>query len=76
MAVKETYTVKELDEAKFLEIIKSMNEMEELWPLHAFHAYSKEFTRLKIDHFTNTLISKEEALGFENGIYFSLLMIQ
>lgn len=67
MNIKHSYTIKELNKEKFDELKRILKEMEELLLSYAFHSYSEEVTKLRIEHFIHGLIETEKPQEFQES---------
>ena len=72
--MKHTYTIKELDQDRFNEVKNTLREIEDLLLSDAFHSYSEEVMKLRIDHFIYELIENEdnEPKNFGRSMYIFL----
>lgn len=59
--MKHIYTIKELDQDRFNEVKSILKEIENLLLSDAFHSYSEEVMRLRIDHYIHELIESEDS---------------
>lgn len=67
--VKHSYTIKELNQDKFHEVKCILKEMEELLSSYAFHSYSEEVTKLRIEHYIYGLLESENPKEFQESMF-------